>query len=216
MKSITDVKIHIGKRKAAKSEKLITKGFSLVLDGLKEAHGLDWKNDPNFDETPERIARSLLYERCKGINSYEYCKKLLEKTFPAEYRGMIIANPIMVNSLCPHHFENVFYLVVAGYIPVKKIVGLSKIGRVIDMYGRQPILQETFTRDLADIFYAGLEPEGCGIITIGQHNCMVARGIQQPDPWVTMSEMRGSFLENPSVKDEFIKFAESKLKKVNL
>ena len=207
MKSIDDVKRKIGVEVGLESERLIRIGYEYILNGLKVAYGLDWKNDPNFIETPDRIARSLIYERCKGINSEEDCRELLSKEFPDEYNGFIIANPIMVNSLCPHHFENVFYIVRMGYIPKKEngVVGLSKIGRVIDLYGRQPILQETYVKKLADIFMESLDPEGCGVIVKGQHNCMIARGIQQPDVWVTMSELRGSFLTNDSVKNEFFK-----------
>ena len=215
LKSPTDVKDYIGKSKAEKAEKKIAKGYQLILEALEDAHGLDWKNDVNYDETPQRIAKSMLYERCKGINSMDYCKELLTKIFPSRCTGFVIPNAIMVNSLCPHHFENVSYVVLMGYLPANnQTVGLSKVGRVIDLYGRQPILQETYTHDLADIFYEALKPEGCGVIVKGQHNCMVARGVQQPDVWVTTSELRGSFLDNAQVRDEFLKLAIQEFDKV--
>ena len=177
-----------------------------IIDTLHMYHGLDWTEDPNFDGTPGRCARSLLNERCIGMTYKDKCKEILNVRFPSEYNGFIIASPITVSSLCPHHLENVTYKVVMGYIPSGNgVIGLSKIGRVIKLVGHAPILQENYVKLLADIFEDELKPEGIGVIVKGQHNCMIARGLQQPDVWVTMSEMRGSFRDNSSVKSEFLK-----------
>lgn len=188
--------------KLTKGRDLIQSGWETILEGLQEAYGLDYKNDENFHDTPLRNARALL-ERCVGINSEEMCVELLAKSFPSEYHGMIIADPITVHGLCPHHFEDVFYKVYVGYIPGKRCVGLSKIARVAKLYGSQPILQEDYTQKLADLFHKELEADGVAVVTRGRHNCMVARGVRQVGAGVTMSELRGSFLEDPAVKAEF-------------
>lgn len=181
---------------------MIESGWKMILEGLKVGYGLEYDKDENFTETPRRNAKSLL-ERCRGINSEHLCKDLLSKSFPSTYRGMIIINPIEVHSLCPHHFEDVKYIVRMGYIPKERCVGLSKIGRVIKLFGSQPILQEDYTKKLADIFYESLECEGLCIVAEGRHNCMVARGLKERRSKAIMSELRGTFLSDPAVKAEF-------------
>lgn len=183
------------------------------LDILKNLYGDNWADDPNLTETPHRIAKSMVYERCKNINCNEEARKILNVRFPSKYKGFIVTNPVTVDSLCPHHFENVNYVVVAGYIPTDGVVGLSKIGRVIKAVGRQPILQEDYIMTLADIFMEELRAEGVGVIVSGVHNCMVARGLQSPESDVTMAEMRGTFRDDPSVKQEFYDLVKLKLRK---
>lgn len=187
--------------------KLIKNGWENILEGLRIAYGLDYKNDENFKDTPDRNARALL-ERCVGINSESMCKDLMKKSFPSKYGGMIIADPITVHGLCPHHFEDVFYKVYVGYIPKNRCVGLSKIARVAKLYGSQPILQEDYTMTLADLFYKELDAQGVCVVTRGRHNCMVARGVRQVGAGVTMSELRGTFLSDPSIKSEFFTLCE--------
>lgn len=183
------------------AREMIEKAWENILKALQIGYGLDINNE-NFIGTPERISRSLM-ERCLGINSENLCKEILKKSFPSNYRGMIVVDPITVNSLCPHHFEDVSYLVRVGYIPKERCVGLSKLSRVIKLLGSAPILQEDYTTKCADIIYEGLDAEGVCVVTHGRHNCMVARGVKQPGSLVTMSEVRGSFLTDPSVKEEF-------------
>ena len=187
----------------------IKKAWVGILESL---YGPTWAKDPNLTETPHRIAKSMVYERCENINCNEDARKLLKVRFPSKYKGFIVTNPISVDSLCPHHFENVNYKVVAGYIPMNGVVGLSKIGRVIKAIGRQPILQEDYIMTLADIFMEELQAEGVGVIVSGVHNCMVARGLQATNSDVTMAEMRGTFRDNPSVKQEFYELVKLKLR----
>lgn len=190
----------------------IGNAYMEIIDVLHKYHGLNWVDDPNFEGTPGRCARSLLNERCIGMTYKEKCKEILKVRFPSDYNGFIIASPITVSSLCPHHLENVTYEVIMGYIPSGNgVIGLSKIGRVIKLVGHAPILQENYVKILADIFEEELKPEGVGVIVKGQHNCMIARGLQQPNVWVTMSEMRGTFRDNPSVKSEFLKLCSKEI-----
>jgi len=171
-------------------------------------NGDDWKHDPNFAETPRRIAVSLLYERCAGLNGENKVRQLLSVSFPTSYDGMVVTSPIGVSSLCPHHFENVSYKVCMGYIPKGKLIGLSKIGRVIRLIAKQPIMQEDYTKKIADVFWNCLEPEGLGVIVKGQHMCMTARGLEQEGVYTTTSEVRGWFRDKSYVKDEFLKICQ--------
>lgn len=188
--------------KIKKAEQLIIRGQISIQNGLREAYGLDWENDENFRETPKRIAKSIL-ERCCGINSEKKCEELMKKTFPSEYNDMIIIGPVVVDSICPHHFENVRYTVRMGYIVGERRVGLSKPGRVIKLFGRQPILQETFTHKLANIFENHLEPQGVIVVVVGEHDCMTCRGLNEKDVRAITSCVRGNFLDSPTTKHEF-------------
>jgi len=189
---------------------IVEGAWEQIFNALNLAHGLNWKEDENFKETAKRNAKALVLERCKGINSKERCMDLLGKSFPSEYKGMIVVGPVTVHSLCPHHFENVEYTVRIGYIPSDRCIGLSKVGRVIKLYGSQPILQETFTKNLADIFIDKIKPEGIGVWVEGRHNCMIARGLQEPGVSAITSEIRGSFLDNLAINAEFMRLCQQK------
>lgn len=186
--------------------KKIEKAWYDIFDALHEAHGLDWKNDDNFTETPKRVAKMMVLERCVGVNSENKCKEILSKGFPKKYDGIVVgANPITAYSLCPHHFENVTYQVWMGYSPKEKVVGLSKMGRVIKLYAKQPILQEDYTANLANLFHDALDPLGVIVIVKGKHNCMVARGLEaDPEQWVVTSSVTGVFLTEDTYKSEFL------------
>jgi len=193
-----------------KAKAMIIDAWGQILEALKVGYGLEYENNENFIGTPERNARALL-ERCRGINSEEICCDILNKTFPSTYNGMIMIDPITVHSLCPHHFEDVYYKVVVAYIPTERCIGLSKIPRIIKLLGSQPILQEDFTSQIADMLMDCLGGEGVMVLTVAKHNCMIARGVQQQGSCVRMAELRGTFLNDPAVKDEFYKLAETRL-----
>ena len=196
------------------SKQKIESAYAEIFDSLGDAYGLDWRSDPNFEETPSRIAKSLLLERCIGINSENECAKLLKRRFPSKYDGMITVGPISAHSLCPHHMEEIRHEVHFGYIPnptnKKAVVGLSKIPRVVKLFASQPIMQEDFCKKLADIFGNHLKPEGLGLIIRSKHYCMIARGVREHESVTSSIEMRGSFRNDPSVKQEFIELIKMK------
>lgn len=177
-----------------------------MFEALELAYGLNWKEDPNFDETPERIARALLDEKCAGINCEEKCKVMLQKTFPTDYSGIIATGPIDAYSLCPHHFEPVQYRIYFGYIPNKVAIGLSKIPRTIKLFAAAPILQEDLTERYINFFQNYLNPTGSIIIVEGRHGCMSGRGVKvSSDFSVITSAVRGEFETCDSIKQEFLK-----------
>ena len=180
-----------------------------ILPALNLVYGLDLE-DPNFDDTPKRIAKALVLEKCRGICPKEKLKELLGVRFPSKYTGMVKVGPIDTVGLCPHHFENVVYKVHFGYIPNNKVkdnvVGLSKIIRFIDFLSRAPILQEDYTKSIVDNFQEYLSPSGCMAVVKGQHGCMTCRGVKiTTDCWITTSEVRGEFEICDSIKQEFLK-----------
>jgi len=195
------------KKKVAKQS--IIKSYENIFDSLDKCFGLNWKKDENFKDSPERIARSLVDEKCIGLNSEGECKRMLENvTFPSDYNGFVIINPIRAHSICPHHFENIEYIVTTAYIPRGQVVGLSKISRVIKLFAAQPILQEDFTEKIADILEESIKPEALGLIVRGQHSCMVSRGVREHNAYCITSEVRGTCLSDPAVKAEFLRLSE--------
>lgn len=182
-----------------------------IIDGIKRAH--NWELSPedmeNFRDTPDRFARALL-EKCRGVNSEEKCRKILSSTFPSTYAGLVVFDPIRAISLCPHHLENVIYTIHIGYIPTSRCVGLSKVIRATKLFAAQPILQETFTERLCNLISECISPEGVGVITKASHNCITCRGIMESNSSIKMASITGTFLSDPSVKDEFYKLINHK------
>jgi GTP cyclohydrolase I len=193
----------------------IAQKFQGILEDLRDGFGLDI-DDENFRETPARVAKMWVLERCVGINSEEACMQILGKDFPAMDSKdskigdqlIITTNPAIVYSLCPHHFENVTYDVWSGYIPKSKFIGISKFSRVAELYGRQPILQESYTSGLANILMKALDPLGVIVVVKGRHNCLRSRGAKaNPNQSMVTSALRGIFVDEPTYKEEFFKLS---------
>lgn len=196
------------------SFKKMEEGARLLLEGLSEVTGsftaIDTLkmvpsfslDDPNFKETPYRIAKSYV-EMCMGLAQMEEVQDILTTNFPSTYSGMIIIDSIDCYSMCPHHFLPVSYQVDFGYIPSEKMLGLSKIPRFIKLLAKRPILQEDFTKDIITQFIEYVKPEGAICVVKGIHNCMVCRGVGATNSSATTSEVYGSF-EKLETRTEFL------------
>jgi len=187
--------------------KQMVEGASLLLEGLanitnnKGVPSFD-KTDDNFKKTPYRIAKSYL-EMCIGLSKKEEIQEILDTGFPSNYNGMIIIDNVSANSMCPHHFLPVKYKVDFAYIPSKKMLGLSKIPRIIKLLAMQPMLQEDYTQEILKCFNEYVKPNGAAVIVTGVHTCMQCRGVEVSDSPVITSELLGVFKEQ-DVKSEFI------------
>jgi len=182
-----------------------------ILCSLNMAYDLDI-TDENFRETPNRIAKMMILERCSGINSQKICIDLLGKCFPAMEKTqandqlIVTTNPAIVYGICPHHFENVRYNVWTGYIPDRTFPGISKFSRAVELYAKQPILQESYTTGIVDIIMEGAKPKGAIVVVKGWHDCMVARGAKSnPNQCMVTSAVRGLFAQPgmETYKEEF-------------
>lgn len=162
----------------------------------------DWEGVAQFEGSGERLRR-LVDEMCWPLGDIgEEVQKCLQAVFPDKYDEMLVCKDMNVWTLCPHHLLPCNFKVNIGYIPVGKVLGLSKFTRIASAYGKRPIMQEQYTRELAGLFMETLEPEGLGIYVIGKHGCMGCRGINQ-DIEVVTSTLRGSFKDDPMVREEF-------------
>lgn len=176
----------------------IMEGVALILDGLHLK-----KDDENLVETPRRILRSY-YELFEGINATEQLKELFNKSFPSDYDGMIIVDNISCFSMCPHHFLPVEYTVHVGYLPKSRMLGLSKLPRLVQLLARRPVLQEQFTKDIVTALATGLDTAGAIAVVTGLHNCMRMRGVEKPNATTRTSSVAGIFQTDRSAKEEFL------------
>jgi GTP cyclohydrolase I len=125
--------------------------------------------------------------------------------FHEECDDMVIVRDIEFYSLCEHHMLPFFGKCHIGYIPRGKVLGVSKLARITDMFARRLQLQERLGRQIADAVNQVLEPEGVGVVIEGQHLCMLMRGVQKQNSIMTTSAMLGSFREEESTRLEFLK-----------
>lgn len=174
-------------------QELVKKGVSQILDGM----GIDWKNDENFIDTPDRVSRAF-FEFCHG--SYQPFNSI--KTFPSKYNGIVSLKSVKAIGLCPHHLLPIEYEVSFAYMPQEKVLGLSKIPRIIKHLCARPVLQEDLTKDIVKFFKQELEPKGVAVVIRGVHGCMKFRGVEEPNE-VQTAELDGYFLTNSASRAEF-------------
>jgi len=163
-------------------------------------------DDPDREglkRTPERVAKSLAFlTQGYGMKSEDVINGAL---FEECHRNMVLVKDIEMYSLCEHHLLPFFGKVHVAYIPKGKIVGLSKIARLVDVYARRLQVQERLTEQIAQAIWERVEPEGVGVVVEAYHLCMMMRGVQKQNSKTITSAMRGSFLENQMTRDEFLR-----------
>jgi GTP cyclohydrolase IA len=152
-------------------------------------------------ETPERIAR-MYEEMFSGL--HRDAADVLKKTFIEKYDEMVLVKDITFDSICEHHLLPFFGKAHIAYIPNGKIVGLSKLARVVEIVARRPQVQERMTEELADLVMNELDAQGAGVILEASHTCMSIRGIRKPGSVCTTSAMRGIFRANLTTRSEFL------------
>lgn len=177
----------------------IIKAWETILTSL----GLDL-NDPNFTETPIRITK-MYNEIFAGLldGELEDLERHITKTFPTDYHGIVAIKDIHTWGVCPHHFLPVEYTIDVGYIPRHKVLGLSKLPRVVELLSSRPVLQEQLTDDIVQYLERFLDPEGVIVQVKGRHHCMIVRGVKTEQAYAVTSAITGIFRMTPSVKQEF-------------
>lgn len=177
---------------------------SEVAVGLREALKALLATDlpEGMRETPERIARAW---RDMTSGYREDPAKILVRTFDADgYDEIVALRGIAYQSLCEHHLLPFTGTVDLAYLPGPRVVGLSKLARLVDCYARRFQIQERMTRQIADAMEEHLGARGVAVIVHGTHSCMTARGVLKPGTVMVTSEMRGAFREEPAARAEVI------------
>ncbi|MFF2441972.1 GTP cyclohydrolase I FolE [Priestia megaterium] len=154
-----------------------------------------------LEETPYRVLKAFL-EYTEGYR--EDPKAHLEKTFDVNHNELVLIRDIEFHSMCEHHFAPFFGVAHVGYIPDKKITGLSKIARTVEGYAKRFQVQERLTNEIADAIEEILEPKGVMVIIEAKHMCMCGRGIKKSSASTVTSSVRGTFMDKPEVRGEFL------------
>lgn len=155
-------------------------------------------------ETPQRVAR-MYAELFQGLNQDPAVH--LRKFFTEKYDSMVIVKDVEFHSMCEHHLLPFTGKVHIGYIPKGRVVGLSKLARVVDTVSRRPQLQERMTEMIADLLMNELDALGVGVVVEATHACMTVRGVRKPGSLCVTSAMKGSFRVRSSTRAEFLKLA---------
>jgi GTP cyclohydrolase IA len=159
-------------------------------------------------KTPERAAKAMLFlTHGYGVNPLEILKSAL---FTEDHKQMIVVKDIEVYSMCEHHMLPFFGKAHIAYIPNGKIVGLSKIPRIVDAFSRRMQVQERLTDEIKNCIQEALNPQGVAVVIEAQHMCMCMRGIQKQNSVTTTSSFNGAFEKNKTRK-EFISLVSNKL-----
>jgi len=153
-------------------------------------------------KTPERVART--WHEITGGYQEDPGALVRGALFEAEGKEMILVNDIDFFSVCEHHMLPFFGKAHVAYIPDGKIVGLSKMARVVEAYARRLQVQERMTAQIANCLMDNLKPLGVAVVLHAQHLCMMMRGIQKQNSYAVTSEMLGCFKSNPKTRSEFL------------
>ena len=167
--------------------------------------------DPERDgllKTPSRVAKAMRF----FTSGYEQDpKELLNNAlFDVEYNEMVVIRDIDFYSQCEHHMVPFFGKVHVGYIPDGKVVGLSKIPRIVEMFARRLQVQERLSTQVAQILEEVLAPRGVGVVVEAKHLCMMMRGVEQQNSFAITSSLRGEFESDPKTRSEFLELIRQK------
>ncbi|MFQ4141013.1 GTP cyclohydrolase I FolE [Chlorogloeopsis sp. ULAP02] len=184
-------------QKSKVTEAEMMQAVRILLLGLGE--------DPDREglkDTPKRVVKALRF-LTKGY--YESLDELLNgAVFTEDANEMVLVRDIDIFSSCEHHILPIIGRAHVAYIPNGKVIGLSKIARICEMYARRLQVQERLTLQIADALQGLLKPQGVAVVVEATHMCMVMRGVQKPGSWTVTSAMRGVFADDARTREEFM------------
>jgi GTP cyclohydrolase I len=175
----------------------VSKAVSQIIKAVGE--------DPEregLENTPDRVSR--MYAELLSGYSADPQKIINGALFNINYDEMVLVRDIEFYSLCEHHMLPFLGRAHVAYLPNGKVIGLSKIPRIVDMYARRLQVQERMTRQIADLLQEMLEPQGVAVVVEGVHMCSMMRGVKKHDARMTTSAMHGAFRANLATRQEFL------------
>jgi GTP cyclohydrolase I len=175
------------------------------IEGLVESMLKELGEDPSRDgllKTPSRVAKAMRF----FTQGYDQDPKVIlnDALFEVDYDEMVLVKDIDFYSLCEHHMVPFFGRVHVGYIPDGRVVGLSKIPRLVDMLSRRLQVQERFTTQIASTLEEVLQPQGVGVVVESIHLCMMMRGVEKQNSFAITSSLRGAFETASKTRSEFM------------
>ncbi len=165
--------------------------------------GMDLKND-SIQDTPKRIAKMYVNEIFSGLDLAQFPKMTVIEN-EMQYDQMVVIKGIQVLSVCEHHFQTIDGFATVAYIPNKKVIGLSKINRIVRFFARRPQVQERLTKQIADCLQYVLETEHVAVHINAKHYCVIARGVQDSNSTTSTNDLRGHFKSKLETREEFLK-----------
>lgn len=182
---------------------LIERNFSQVMQTL----GLDL-NDDSLMDTPKRVAKMYVNEIFWGLD-YEAFPKCTAVDNKMKYDEMVIERNINVQSNCEHHFVVIDGVATVGYIPNERVLGLSKLNRVVEYFAKRPQIQERLTEQVYHALSYILDTTDIGVIIDAQHYCVKSRGVEDTGSSTITSKLGGCFKHDPAVRNEFMNIVNS-------
>lgn len=168
---------------------------------MLEAFGEDVQRQ-GLEETPDRVAR--MYEELLAGYRTDPEAMINDALFDVQYDEMVIVKDIEFYSLCEHHLLPFIGHAHVAYTPKEKVIGLSKIPRIVDLFARRLQVQERMTRQIADFIIEVLDPHGVGVVIEGLHLCAMMRGVKKANARMITSALCGSIFDNPNTRQEFL------------
>lgn len=204
--------------KAGEHRSLNSDEKSIIIDQATEAYGkfldalgVDWRNDPNSMDTPRRVAKKLVNDMWYG----RYNLPTDITAFPSDgYDGCITQCNIPLTSMCSHHHESILGKVHISYVPSSdgKVVGLSKLNRIVEHFGRRGAIQEQLTVAIHNAVNEICEGNiGVGVQIIATHQCVSCRGVKHQGASMITTKLSGVYMDKPEVRNEFFKAIEMAL-----
>lgn len=179
----------------------IKEGVRLMLEGIGEDI-----NREGLLETPDRIAR-MCEEIFGGLQ--EEAAVHLQKQFSATNNNIVLERDITFYSVCEHHLLPFYGKAHVAYIPDKRVAGLSKLARTVEVFARRPQIQENMTAEIADAVWENLKPKGVMVMLEAEHMCMTMRGVQKPGTITSTIVTRGVFEEDFGLQQTFLQMVRS-------
>jgi GTP cyclohydrolase I len=155
-----------------------------------------------LQQTPDRVVR--MYRELTAGYHVDPCKLINGALFDVDYSEMVVVKEIEFYSLCEHHLLPFFGQAHVAYVPGDKVIGLSKIPRIVEMFARRLQVQERMTQQIAELLDEVLQPLGVGVVIQGQHMCSMMRGVKKAGASMITSALLGSFKNNPQTRAEFM------------
>jgi GTP cyclohydrolase I len=175
--------------------------IAAAIRNLLEAFGED-VNREGLERTPERVAR--MYDELLAGYRVDPARMINEAIFDVDYEEMVIVKDIEYYSMCEHHMLPFFGRAHVAYVPNGKVIGLSKIPRIVDLFARRLQVQERMTRQIADFLSTVIDAHGVGVVVEGLHLCGAMRGVKKANARMVTSALCGSIEKNPETRKEFL------------
>jgi GTP cyclohydrolase I len=196
-----EINLNGSHKKAKKRQTAIEKAVRRTLKSIGENPERD-----GLRRTPERVAR--MYEELTAGYHTDPLKLINEALFDVDYSEMVIVRDIDFYSLCEHHMLPFLGKAHVAYIPNGKVIGLSKIPRIVDMFARRLQVQERMTQQIASFIDEILNPYGVAVVVEGAHMCMMMRGVKKTNARMVTSALLGTFKKDPKTRAEFMQLIE--------